>query len=88
MTTPAEAVTVLNRIHATDPTVLPRLIERRVACNRALAADPTVQVGNGTTDYEVGILGILNGVFGIGNDGLGHIAAHYDGDILIGFKAQ
>lgn len=96
MTTPAEAVEILNRIHAADPTVLQALIEHRVPCNYALAEDPTVQVGlradwlqahrddpNPTTrrEYEVGFLGIVNGLFGARANGWGWIGADWEGDI-------
>ena len=95
MTTPAEAIDVLNRIHAADPTVLPALIDHRVECNRALADDPTVQVGvipgmetmttPGFDRYNVGLLGIINGIFGIRSLSEAHgtqgwIAAVYDAD--------
>lgn len=75
------AVRVLNRIHAADPTVLPTLIAHRVECNSTLAADPTVQVGcdHAGGPYKVGLLGIINGIFGIREpDGSGYIGAEYD----------
>lgn len=84
MTTPEDAVEILNRIHAADPSVLPALIEHRVRCNYALAIDETVQVGRIDDDpngpWEVGLLGIINGLFGTRPDGWGFIAAHYDDD--------
>lgn len=79
------AIEVLNRIHHADPTVLPALIEHRVPCNQAVADDPMVQAGSRSVapesndpPYEVGFLGILNGIFGIDERGWGHIAANYD----------
>lgn len=87
-----EAIDVLNRIHAADPIVLQTLIDYRVPCNDAVANDPTVQVGigkdptvpdNGTW---VGLLGIINGLFGTNNNGAGFIFANYDDDRnLVGF---
>lgn len=83
--TPEQAVEVLNRIHAADPTVMPALIAVRVACNEAVGDDPTVQVmrrkseGNTYKD-EVGFLGVLNGIFGVKEDGWGYIAAYYKDD--------
>ncbi len=76
-----EAIDVLNRVHRADPTVLPKLIAERVRCNDELAKDPTVQVGE-TSDheYEVGFLGILNGIHGVDSNGQGFIAARYDDD--------
>ena len=84
MTTVDEAIAVLNRIHAADPTVLPALIAYRVPCNRAVADDPTVQVGTsgGRTSklddptFEVGLLGVINGIFGVDEQSWG--AEHDD----------
>lgn len=70
-------VEVLNRIHKLDPTVLPALIETRVPCNEELADDPAVQVlaTNGDGIFEIGILGILNGLV---ENGEGYVFAIFD----------
>lgn len=68
-----QAIGRLNEINEMDPTVLPALINFRVPCNQALADHPTVQVGHGQDGYEVGLLGILNGIFGADERGWGHI---------------
>src|SRR5574343_430828 len=70
----------LNEINALDPSVLPALIEYRVPCNRAMADHESVQVGETAhrDGFEVGMLGILNGIFGVGEDGWGFIQAHVD----------
>lgn len=90
--TPADAIAVLNRVHAADPHVMAKLIEQRVLCNRAVADDPTVQVGAppGKPDgpFEIGLLGILNGIFGADErTGYGPISAFWDAnhDTLLGF---
>jgi hypothetical protein len=80
-----DAIAVLNQIHRADPTVMPVLIGHRVPCNRELGDHPTVQVGlidgadKNDQRYEVGLLGILNGIFGVrpGHRG-GYIGANYD----------
>jgi hypothetical protein len=75
------AVDVLNRIHSKDRTVLPALIFFRTPCNDELVDDETVQCSlvEGTTDkFEVGFLGVLNGIFGIDEKGWGYIYAHFD----------
>lgn len=76
------AVDVLNRIHSKDRTVLPALIFFRTPCNDELANDETVQCGlvEGTDKFEVGFLGVLNGIFGIDERGWGYIYAHFDDD--------
>lgn len=80
------AVEVLNRALDADPDAISELIFTRVPCNDALADDPTIQVGArehkgapvpGTT--EVGILGIINGIFGVHpGTGYGRIAVDAD----------
>lgn len=87
--TPAHAIAVLNRVHHNDPTVLSSLIELRVPCNDAVQNDPTVQVGRGPNDdedgpYKVGLVGIINGIFGTMPNGWGWIAYHLrdDGSVL------
>lgn len=73
-----EVIDVLNRIHEKDPTVLPALINYRVPCNDVLAEDPTVQVGiTPEGGWEVGLLGILNGVCGVNANDIGFIAAYF-----------
>src|SRR5260370_34533955 len=60
---------------------MPLIVAYRVPCNVAVADDDTVQVGRieGTDDeWEVGFLGILNGIFGTDDRGVGFIAAHID----------
>lgn len=83
-----EAIAVLNRIHAADPTVLPALMSYRVRCNEAVADDPSVQVkvvpadqlGKEDGYFEVGLLGIINGIFGVDARSVGFIGAYYDDD--------
>jgi hypothetical protein len=40
------------------------LVDHRVPCNRELADDPTVQVRKQDNWFEVGMLGLLNGMTG------------------------
>ena len=67
----------LNQVNDIDPSVLPALIAYRVPCNEELGEHLTIQTGKTDDGYEVGILGILNGLFGVQDDGWGYIAAHY-----------
>ncbi len=76
------AVGFLNELVDTDAEALAKLIDYRVECSDDLGEHPTIQVGH--IDYdpanplEVGMLGILNGLFGIHPDGGGWIAARFD----------
>jgi len=77
------AVALLNEINELDPSVLPALIKHRVTCNTKLAEHPTVQVGIKDDEdgvFEVGLLGILNGIFGVKSDDWGYIEAHFDNE--------
>lgn len=74
----SDALEVLNRVHQADPTVMPALIALRVPCNEAVADDPTVQVATKDGGFEVGVLGLINGLFGVDDEGIGHIGAFYD----------
>lgn len=87
--TAEQAIDRLNEIHRLDPTVLHRLVTGRVPCNEALADHDTVQVGGAVGGpYSVGLLGILNGIFGTQpGTRVGWIAAHYnDAGELDGFQ--
>jgi hypothetical protein len=58
-------VDLLNEIGRIDPEALALLIETRVPCSAKLAVHPTIQVINTREGYSVGLLGVLNGLFGI-----------------------
>jgi hypothetical protein len=76
------AVAVLNRALEADPDAINELFtaDRRPSCNEALANDPTIQVMKDPnyTGWSIGVLGLLNGIFGIREDGNGYICAIYN----------
>ena len=73
-----EVIALLNEAVALDRKAMENLLNARVECNEALADHPTIQVSNYFVPgkYVVGILGILNGIFGISETGFGVIAAN------------
>ena len=72
----AERVVVfLNELAALDPNVLTELIEHRVPCNAAFAEHPTVQCT--ASPATVVLLGILNGLCGVNENGIGFVAAQF-----------
>ena len=72
----ADVVRLLNEAAAIDPKAILALVNARVPCNEALLNHPTIQAGRGPEGKpEVGLLGILNGLFGTYDDGWGCIAA-------------
>jgi hypothetical protein len=76
----AHAVNVLNEALAADPVAVTALVAARVPCAEALADHESIQVSAKEGVYSVGILGILNGIFGIRDDGMGFIAAVVEDD--------
>jgi len=84
-----DAVAFLNDAFESDPKAMAALVDARVPCNDRMASHPTIQVQeNEDKTCSVGLLGILNGLFGINHDGRGHIEAVYDGvyPTLTGFR--
>lgn len=85
MTTPEDAVVVLNRALEEDPEAMAMLMGLRVPCNDALADDETIQVkgiknDEGGFDPFIGLIGMINGIFGIQEDGRGYLAMFYGAD--------
>ncbi len=76
-----ETIEYLNLLVKTDDgfSVLKQIIDIRVKCNPDWAEDSfPAQVSDRDGDYCVGLLGILNGLFGQASDYWGAIAGVYD----------
>lgn len=76
-------VALLNEMLSLDPNATLELMRLHVSCNESLAGHPTIQVG--ATDahsftYEVGLLGVLNGLVGVNSAQLGVISAELEGE--------
>ena len=84
--TVGQVVELLNQALQADDAALTDLIQTRVACNEKLAKHSSIQVGlapgcdpeDKKLFYEVGILGLLNGLFGVDEKQWGAIAAEMD----------
>jgi len=78
--TPQHTVDVLNRMLASDPAATKRMfIDMRTWCNKALAIDVHIQCGITDEQFDVGPLGIINGLFGSDDEtGWGTIQANID----------
>jgi hypothetical protein len=83
-----EVVDLLNGLVKLDALAMSELCKTRVECNDALANHPTVQVTRiapaggfvrtiGPEVYSVGLVGILNGIFGTYEDGWGALGFQY-----------
>lgn len=73
-----DVLDVLNRATEADPEAMRALVRDRVPCNQQLADDPTIQVGVKRGSPRVGLLGIINGLFGIDGKGWGPIMAEVE----------
>ena len=85
--TVSQVVELLNQALRIDEIAITNLIRTRVPCNKALAKHQTIQVGlqpgcdpdsDQFHEYEVGLLGLINGLFGIDEKQWGAIAAEMD----------
>lgn len=84
------ALRVLNEAYAADPAAMHAMVNLRVPCNDALADHPTIQVGaNQFSDalrFDVGIVGILNGIFEAATGERLAVSISDDGEgIVVGF---
>lgn len=81
-TTIDEVIAYLNDLLERDQVALRALVDNRVPCNNKFAQHETVQVYKATEESSlVGMLGVINGMFGIDENGYGPIAALYDGSV-------
>ena len=82
-----ETVNFLNELLEYDAYAISALFSTRIMCNRYLADHESVQVRQlGDNVFQVGMIGIINGLFGIDQNGWGHIAADYDNGKIIKFR--
>jgi hypothetical protein len=79
-----EAIAYLNELIRLDKPAIAALIANRVPCNQELADHPTVQVVAQNEGFHVGMLGIINGMFGADHEGWGPIAFKFENGNLVG----
>jgi hypothetical protein len=79
---------LMNELLAKDSDCVHRLVNTRIKCNDDIANHPTVQVQQYKRDKfpKVGLLGIINGLFGIREDGMGAICIDVDDKKILKFK--
>ncbi len=87
-----DTLVFLNELLSLDQKAMQTLVDQRVNCSKQLADHPTVQVcgyripvdfiegQDSVPGYSVGLLGILNGLFGSDAERWGAIAAVYEAD--------
>lgn len=79
--TPKQVVALLNSLLEIDRRAVSKLFDAQVSCNRGIALHPTVQVRQLRVNqyrprdaWKVGVLGLINGMFGVHPNGYGPIA--------------
>jgi hypothetical protein len=81
---------MMNELLELDPKCINELMYTRIKCNKKIAEHPTVQVYFAAhKPTKVGLLGILNGLFGTREDGSGPICIEVEdnnNDKIIKFK--
>lgn len=75
-----EVIGILNGMLDLDPEATTALISHRVPCNEKMSEHPTIQVLRVNMGCRVGVLGLLNGLFGVYDDLSGPIGAVWQYD--------
>lgn len=77
-----EVIDLLNEIIDLDNNAVNELVNNRVQCSEALAKHPFVQViasfKGKDKEYCLGLIGIINGFFGVDDNVCGAIAAYFN----------
>jgi hypothetical protein len=73
-----EVIGLLNELLEKDRDAVVPLFTRRMPCNKAIAEHPTVQVSRINGVDHLGVLGILNGFFGVDERNWGVLAMVVD----------
>lgn len=82
-----ETIAYLNELLLLDKPATAALLANRVPCNQELADHPTVQVDAQHGGFHVGLLGIINGLFGVHDESqYGPICYEFENGDLIRFR--
>lgn len=73
-----DVIDLLNELNRTDGDVVSALVNTRYRCNEAVRRHPTVQVDCSEGSPRLGVVGLLNGLFGADEGGYGPITAVMD----------
>ena len=75
-----EVIDLLNGAIESDRSAMQNLANARVQCNEELSLHETIQVGVVDGKFRVGLIGILNGIFGMNEEGCGPIGFQFNDD--------
>jgi len=79
-----DAINLLNEMISLDKPAVAALLANRIPCNELVASHESIQVHKQHGGYWVGLIGVINGIFGFDEDGWGPIAYSFDsnGDLI------
>ena len=83
-----EVIAVLNEMIALDKPATAALVANRVPCNEALADHPTILVNAQNGGFDVGLVGVLNGLFGPPDAQGGPICYEFEDGNLVRFTRR
>ena len=69
-----DVIAYLNSLVETDSLAIRAMLCMRIPCNEALADDPTCIVDQWEQGFTVGLMGLINGMFGLNENDIGKIA--------------
>jgi hypothetical protein len=80
-----DLISFLNEALELDRKAISSLFLHRVRCSEALAEHPTIQI---SAYCKVGMIGVLNGLFGIRENGWGELCAVWDeeNNVILSFE--
>jgi len=86
------AVKILNEALELEPDVIRRMFYFKFCVGPGLVEHPTIQVlkADNVRDFDIhtlGVLGLINGLFGIRADGYGRITGIYEDGVLVRFES-
>lgn len=83
--TVGDFVEYMNGLLAVDQEAISNLVLQRVQCNEQLADHETVQCGVSGDTFNVGFLGVINGLFGVDDNGFGFVVAVIEDGKIVRF---
>ena len=87
---PEDIVELLNEMLKLDYEGTKKFVEAKIEVNEKIANHETIQVNGYTTprEYLLGIIGFLNGLFGVNENHFGCICCEIKGNKIIEFKVD
>lgn len=81
-----DAINLLNELLELDANAIGSLVANRVPCNQGIADHYSVPVEQRNGGFVIGMFGIINGLFGVDDDGWGAIVYDLDCGNLLKFR--